>query len=130
MTARWMTGDYAGRPFLECLCTNLDIWAIGLRTAGGTAQLVTTYPALPRGIDRVDIVLPGVANLTGLVVTRGTGRRHPSRSPDPGPRRSALDVRREATTARVEQRRVADAAARSASWPLRPAVDRLTTLTR
>ena len=69
LAARWMTGDFTGRPFLECLCTNLDIWAIGLRTAGGTAQLVTTYPALPRGTDRVDIVLPGVANLTGLPVS-------------------------------------------------------------
>ena len=69
LAARWMTGDYTGRPFLECLCTNLDIWAIGLRTAGGTAQLVTTYPALPRGTDRVDVVLPGVANLAGLPVT-------------------------------------------------------------
>ena len=69
LAARWMTGDFTGRPFLECLCTNLDIWAIGLRTAGGSAQLVTTYPALPRGTDRVDIVLPGVANLTALPVS-------------------------------------------------------------
>ena len=46
-----------------------SIWAIGLRSAGGSAQLVTTYPALPRGVNRVDIVLPGTANLTGLVVT-------------------------------------------------------------
>ena len=69
MPARWMPGGYEDRPFLECLCTNLDIWAIGLRSAGGSAQLVTTYPALPRGINRVDIVLPGTANLTNLVVT-------------------------------------------------------------
>jgi hypothetical protein len=69
MTARWMTGSQDERPFLECLCTNLDFWAIGLRYAGGSAQLVTTYPGLPRGVDRVDIVLPGVANLTGLRVT-------------------------------------------------------------
>jgi hypothetical protein len=69
MAARWMTGDYAGRPFLECLCTNLDFWAIGLRSAGGSAELVTTYPPLPRGTDRVDIALPGVANLTGLRVS-------------------------------------------------------------
>lgn len=71
-SARWMTGDYAGRPFLECLCTNLDFWAIGLREAGAAAQLVTTYPPLPRGTDRVDIALPGVANLTGLPVTPAT----------------------------------------------------------
>ncbi|HEY5784481.1 MAG TPA: hypothetical protein VIT65_06875 [Microlunatus sp.] len=69
MAARWMTGGFEDRPFLECLCTNLDFWAIGLRSAGGSAQLVTTYPALPRGVNRVDIVLPGTANLTGLVVT-------------------------------------------------------------
>ena len=69
MKARWMTGTYEDRQFLECQCTNLDIWAIGLRSAGGSAQLVTTYPALPRGVNRVDIVLPGTANLTGLVVT-------------------------------------------------------------
>jgi hypothetical protein len=64
-----MTGRFEDRPFLECLCTNLDFWAIGLRAAGGSAQLVTSYPALPRGTDRVDIVLPGTANLTGLAVT-------------------------------------------------------------
>ena len=69
MPARWMTGKFEDRPFVECLCTNLDFWAMGLRSAGGSAQLVTTYPALPRGTDRVDIVLPGTANLTGLVVT-------------------------------------------------------------
>jgi hypothetical protein len=69
MAARWMTGKYEDRPFLECLCTNLDFWAMGLRSAGGSAQLVTTYPALPRGVNRVDIVLPGTANLTSLVVT-------------------------------------------------------------
>jgi hypothetical protein len=69
MSARWMTGEFSDRPFLECLCTNLDYWAIGLRTAGGTAQLVTTYPALPRGTDRVDLVLPGVANLPRLPVS-------------------------------------------------------------
>ena len=70
MAALWMTGDYRGRPFLECLCTNLDYWAIGLRNAGGTAQLITTYPALPRGTDHVELVLPGVANLPRLPVSR------------------------------------------------------------
>ena len=78
-----MTGGYEDRPFLECLCTNLDIWAIGLRSAGGSAQLVTTYPALPRGTDRVDIVLPGTANLTGLAVTR-RHRTAPPGSARPG----------------------------------------------
>lgn len=66
--ARWVSGELNDRPFLECLCTNLDFWAIGLRRAGGSAELVTTYPPLPRGTDRVDIVLPGVANLTRLPI--------------------------------------------------------------
>lgn len=69
VAALWMTGDQRGRSFLECLCTNLDYWAIGLRTAGGAAQLVTTYPALPRGTTQVELVLPGAANLPGLPVS-------------------------------------------------------------
>ena len=69
LRARWTTGTYEDRRFLECLCTNLDFWAIGLRAAGGSAQLVTTYPALPRGTTRVDVVLPGTANLPNLAVS-------------------------------------------------------------
>jgi hypothetical protein len=69
LRARWTTGRYEGRAFLECLCTNLDFWAIGLRTAGASAELVTTYPALPRGTTRVDVVLDGTAQLPGLAVT-------------------------------------------------------------
>ncbi len=69
LRARWTTGSFGDRTFLECLCTNLDFWAIGLRAAGGSAQLVTTYPALPRGTTRVDVVLPDTANLPGLAVT-------------------------------------------------------------
>lgn len=66
---RWMTGEIDGQPILECLCTNLDFWAIGLREAGSAAQLVSVYPPLPRGTDQVDIALPGVANLIRLSVT-------------------------------------------------------------
>ena len=70
MPARWMTGGYEDRPFLECQCTNLDILGRSACVApAAPPQLVTTYPALPRGVNRVDIVLPGTANLTGLVVT-------------------------------------------------------------
>lgn len=69
MTVRWMTGKDDGQPFLECLCTNLDFWAIGLREAGSAAQLVSSYPPLPRGTDQVDIALPGVANLIRVSVT-------------------------------------------------------------
>ena len=68
-TVRWMTGKVDGRGFLECLCTNLDFWAIGLREAGSAAQLVSTYPPLPRGADQVDLVIPGVVSLSRLSVT-------------------------------------------------------------
>lgn len=68
MNVRWMTGKADGRPFLECLCTNLDFWAIGLREAGSTAQLVSTYSPLPRGADQVDLLIPGVAQLSRLPV--------------------------------------------------------------
>lgn len=68
MTVRWMTGNVDGRPFLECLCTNLDFWATGLREAGNAAQLVGNYPPLPRGTDQVDLVIPGVATLSRLPV--------------------------------------------------------------
>lgn len=96
MAARWMTGDHAGRAFLECLCTNLDIWAIGLRNAGGAAQLVTTYPALPRGVDRVGITLPGVAHLPALKVVAapdGATRVGPS-TPNPSTATWTYDEKR------------------------------------
>ena len=68
MAVRWMSGEADGKPALQCLCTNLDFWAAGLREPGGAAQLVSNYPPLPRGADQVDIVLPGVAQLTRLPV--------------------------------------------------------------
>lgn len=69
MTVRWMSGKDGGRAFLECLCTNLDFWASGLREAGSAAQLVSNYPPLPRGADQVDLVIPGVVSLSRLPVT-------------------------------------------------------------
>lgn len=69
LPARWITGQHEGRTFLECLCSNFDTWAQGLYEAGSSAELVTAYPALPTGVDRVDVILPGVAKLRRLPVT-------------------------------------------------------------
>jgi len=130
-SARWMTGEFSGRPLVECLCTNLDSWAIGLRTAGGTAQLVTTYPALPRGTDRVDIVQPGVATLPRLPV---------SAAPD-GATRVGPPTRLDRSPAWTYDQKRPPLGWSTAEWPTplpAPAqlrdyerqVDRLTTLTR
>jgi hypothetical protein len=69
LAARWITGKYEGRSYLECLCSNFGPWALGLSEAGGVAQLVTVYPALPKGIRRVDVVLPGVSVFRQLPVS-------------------------------------------------------------
>jgi hypothetical protein len=72
LPARWITGHTEGRSYLECLCSNLDTWAQGLYEAGASAQLVTAYPALPKGVTRVDVTLPGVAKLRSLPVSAAT----------------------------------------------------------
>ena len=69
LPARWITGRHEGRSYLECLCSNLDTWVQGLCEAGASAQLVTAYPALPRGVTRVDVILPGVAKFRSLPVS-------------------------------------------------------------
>ena len=69
LPARWITGHHEGRSYLECLCSNLDTWVQGLCEAGAWAQLVTAYPALPKGVTRVDVILPGVAKLRSLPVS-------------------------------------------------------------
>ena len=103
MPARWMTGEYEDRPFLECLCTNLDIWAIGLRSAGGSAQLVTTYPALPRGDQPGRHRVAGHGQPDRSRRDAGTGRIHPGR-PARACRGRALDLRREASARRLGDR--------------------------
>ena len=60
LAARWITGHYEGRSYLECLFSNFGPWTRGLNEAGTSAQLVTVYPALPEGVHRVDVVLSGV----------------------------------------------------------------------
>jgi hypothetical protein len=70
MRAQFMTAKVEGAEFYECLCTAIDIWAASLRRAGGTAAVTTTYGPLPAGVTQIDVILPGVATITGLPVTR------------------------------------------------------------
>ncbi len=65
-TAQLVTTTLDGRGTTECLCSNLGV---GYGASGRTSQritLVTTYPKLPTGTARVDVVFPGLPTLTGL----------------------------------------------------------------
>jgi hypothetical protein len=70
--AQWMTDSLRDQELLECLCTELGLWASSLRRAGGQATVTTNYPALPGDVSRVDLLLPGAGAAPGLPVTRPT----------------------------------------------------------
>jgi hypothetical protein len=70
MKAQFMTARVQGAEFYECLCTAINIWAASLRRAGGSASVTTTYGALPAGVTRVDVILPGVTTISSLPITR------------------------------------------------------------
>ena len=44
----------------ECLCTDLRVWAAVLRQPDKAATVVTNYPALPKGTQRVEVVFDGL----------------------------------------------------------------------
>jgi hypothetical protein len=54
---------------VECLCSDLRVWASSLQHAEQQASVVTTFPALPNGTQRVDVVLPGLKPLRDVEVT-------------------------------------------------------------
>ncbi len=68
--AQWMTAKVQGRKYLDCLCTNIGLWATALRQAGGRATVTTVYPALPAGTRVAEVVLPGATTLWRLKVSQ------------------------------------------------------------
>ena len=44
----------------ECLCTDLRSWAAVLRQPDKVATVVTNYPALPKGTQKVEVVFDGL----------------------------------------------------------------------
>lgn len=66
--ARFATSPDRGQGTLECLCSDLGVWAAGLRDPGGTVSLATTYPPVPAGTSAVEIVLPTVGTVPGVPV--------------------------------------------------------------
>lgn len=66
----WMTARINGRPGLECLCTELGLWASNRSVEGGNVGVVALYPALPPGTTQVDVSVPGVYVLQDVPVAR------------------------------------------------------------
>lgn len=54
---------------VECLCTDLRVWASALQHAEQQASVVTNFASLPIGTQRVDVVLPGLKPLRDVEVT-------------------------------------------------------------
>ncbi len=108
--ARLATTKLAGRGALECLCSDLRLWATAMRRADQRVQVVTNLPAISAGSSTVDIVLPGLATLAdvGLTTAPDSTFRSAGRQPV---RPSYWAVRPGEAAPRLGQRRVADAAA-------------------
>jgi len=64
----WSRTKIFNRTAYECQCTEIGLWAAGLREAGGSVALVTSYPGLPAGTRRVDVEFPGFGTLRGVPV--------------------------------------------------------------
>jgi len=67
--ARLATTKLAGRGALECLCSDLRLWATAMRRADQRVQVVTNLPAISVGSSSVDIALPGLATLADISLT-------------------------------------------------------------
>jgi hypothetical protein len=65
----WSRTKVFNRDAYECQCTEIGLWASGLRDAGGSATLVTSYPGLPPGTETVDVEFPGFGTFRRLPVT-------------------------------------------------------------
>lgn len=69
LRARRATTNLQDRGTLECLCSDLRLWATSLRSADHRAKVVTNFHPLPRGTQSVDVVFPGLPELEGLSLT-------------------------------------------------------------
>ena len=59
LRARLSTTRLAGRGELECLCTDLRLWAGGLRDQGAAVSVVTVLPPIPASVTGVTPGVPG-----------------------------------------------------------------------
>lgn len=56
---------------VECLCSDLRIWAKSLRTPGQQVSVVTNFPGLAKDVSEVTVVLPGAGERRVPVVRPG-----------------------------------------------------------
>jgi hypothetical protein len=77
LTASWVVTEINNLVRYECLCTELGLWASGLRKAGGSVSLVTNYPELPPKTRSVDVDLPGFGTFRKVPISAAedAGRR-------------------------------------------------------
>ena len=64
----WVRTTVNNRAAYECQCSDLGVWASGLRHAGMAVNLVTNYPALPGRARTVDVEFPGFGTVRGVPV--------------------------------------------------------------
>ncbi len=84
LRARLVSSTLTSDRAVECLCSDLRIWARSLRSAGQRVSVVTKLPALPRAVRMVSVVFPGLGARKVVVTpatvasTRSAGpRRYP-----------------------------------------------------
>ena len=66
LRARLSTTRLAGRGELECLCTDLRLWTVGLHDPGASVSVVTVLPPLPASATSVTLVFPGLTTIGGI----------------------------------------------------------------
>jgi hypothetical protein len=79
----WSRTTVFNRTAYECQCTEIGIWASGLREAGVSASLVTNYAALPAGATTTDVEFPGFGTMRGLRVTPADDAAAAAGPPEP-----------------------------------------------
>ena len=112
--ASWVATEINGQQAYECLCTDVGLWANGLRRAGGTVRVTTNYPALPRDVRTLDIELPGFGTFRDVPVRSAPDSASRSGPVRPGPGAgAAVVVSRRGSAPRLVDGRLADPGARS-----------------
>jgi hypothetical protein len=69
LQARVVTNRATSGKADACLCTDLRVWAAVLRQPDKVATVVTNYPALPKGTQRVAVVFDGLDPMEVPVTT-------------------------------------------------------------
>lgn len=66
----WLQVDAYGFRAYDCRCSELGLWSKSVTRSGGSAELVSTYPALPLGTTAVGVSLPGNGVIAKVPVLR------------------------------------------------------------